>query len=451
MKKALPIILVLLLTGFCYSQWTTVGTVNAVSTYPSVSVVSPTLVYVAGGASGAPSVWRSTNGGLNFTQLPNNGLTLEPYCVWGIDENIIFVGDGGAAGGAGGNAKLYKTTNAGLNWTTVLQTGGTAGFINGVVFSRTNPNFGVAESDPPTGTTYWLAKTHDGGNNWYVTTSPLSGAASSQNSIVVIDSFFYGFGLNAMPYRAGLTTNAGLNWTYTALTGAGGTSGFVSGMAFSSNKLYGIAAGNGTTTTIARTTNGGVSWFSQTIPSTVSAGYGTMKWVPGTSICYVLVSSASTTQFFKSTDNGGTWTAITFPTATTVNHFDLYYSPSTGIVTAYACKGSTTTGTIYKYTETVTGITGSNNEIPSEFALRQNYPNPFNPTTTIEYSISNSAFITLKVYNILGKEMTTLVAEQKTAGNYNVTFDASNYTTGIYYYTLTADNFRDTKKMLLTK
>ena len=451
MKKFLPILLILLLTGFCYSQWVTVGTVNAVSTYPSVSVVSPTLVYVAGGASGAPSVWRSTNAGVTFTQLPNNGLTLEPYCVWGIDENTLFVGDGGAAGGAGGNAKLYKTTNAGVNWTTVLQTGGTAGFINGIVFSRTNPNFGIAESDPPTGTTYWIAKTHDGGNNWYVTTSPLSGAASAQNSIVAIDSFFYGFGLNAAPTRVGITSNAGANWLYSALVGTGGTSAFICGFAFSSDKMNGIASNSSTANSISRTTNGGVNWFAQTIPSTLTSAYCSMKWVPGTSIVYVLVSSSSGTQFFKSTDKGATWTTITFPSATTVNHFDLYYSPSTGIVTAYACKGSTTTGTVYKYTETVTGIIGSNNEIPSEFALKQNYPNPFNPTTTIEYSISNTAFVTLKVYDILGKEVTSLVSEQKAAGNYNVTFDASNYTTGIYYYTLTANNFRETKKMMLTK
>lgn len=451
MKKALTILLLFLLTGFCYSQWVTVGTVNAVSTYPSVSVVSPTLVFVAGGASNAPSVWRSTNGGLNFTQLPNNGLTLEPYCIWGIDANTIFVGDGGAAGGAGGNAKLYKTTNGGVNWTTVLQTGGTAGFINGIVFSRTNPNFGIAESDPPTGTTYWIAKTHDGGNNWYVTTSPLSGAASAQNSIIVIDSNFYGFGLNAMPYRFGITTNAGTTFTYVPLTGAGGTTGFVSGAAFSTDKINGIAAGNGTSTTIARTTNGGLNWFSQTIPSTITAGYGTMKWVPGKPVCYVLVSSTTGTQFFKSADNGATWTSIAFPTATTVNHFDLYYDNVTGIVTAFACKGSTTTGTIYKYTEQITGIIDPNNQIPNEFALKQNYPNPFNPSTTIEYSVPQPAFVTIKVYNILGEELTTLIAEQKTAGNHAVTFDASNYSTGIYYYTLTADNFRETKKMILTK
>jgi hypothetical protein len=448
MKKTLTIFLVLLLTGFCFSQWTAVGTVSGVGSYPSVSVASPSVVFIAGGPSGVPYIYRSTNSGVSFTALPTNGVSLEVYCVWGVDANVIFVGDGGAAGGAGGNAKFYKTTNGGVNWTTVLSTGGTAGFINGIVFSRTNPNFGIVESDPPTGTTYWIAKTHDGGNNWYVTTPPLSGAASAQNSVIVIDSFFYGFGLNAMPYRFGITTNAGTTFTYVPLTGAGGTTGFVSGAAFSTDKINGIAAGNGTSTTIARTTNGGLNWFSQTIPSSVTSGYGTMKWVPNTSICYVIVSSTTATQCFKSINNGATWTAMTFPAATGVNHFDIYYDNVTGVVTGYACSG---TGQVYKLSEQVTGIINPTSEIPADFVLKQNYPNPFNPSTTIEYSIPKSAFVTIKIYNILGEELTTLVSEQKTSGNYAVTFDASGYSTGIYYYTLTADNFRETKKMILTK
>ncbi|MBN1633176.1 MAG: T9SS type A sorting domain-containing protein [Ignavibacteria bacterium] len=448
MKKFLPILLVLLLAGFCYSQWTAVGTVSSVGSYPSLSVASPNIVFVAGGPSGVPYIWRSTNAGVTFTQLPTSGVSLEVYCVWGVDANTIFVGDGGAAGGAGGNAKFYKTTNGGTNWTIVLQTGGTAGFINGIVFSRTNPNFGVVESDPPTGTTYWIAKTHDGGNNWYVTNPPLSGAASAQNSIIVVDSFFYGFGLNAAPTRVGLTTNAGLNWTYQTLVGAVSSSGFISGFAFSTDKLNGIAAGSTTSNTISRTTNAGTTWVSQSIPSSVTSGYCTMKWVPNQPICYVIVSSTSATQCFKSINNGVTWTSMTFPAATGVNHFDIYYDNVTGFVTGYACSG---TGQVYKLSEQITGIIDPNNEIPSDFILMQNYPNPFNPTTTIEYSTPKTAYVTVKVYNILGEEVTTLVAEQKQAGNHAVTFDASNYSTGIYYYTLTADNFRETKKMILTK
>ncbi len=107
---------------------------------------------------------------------------------------------------------------------------------------------------------------------------------------------------------------------------------------------------------------------------------------------------------------------------------------------------------------TVTGIK-SENELPTEFTLEQNYPNPFNPSTTIKYSIpstvktQNSAaqHVLLKVYDILGKEVATLVNEQKTAGNYYINFNASELTSGIYFYKLNAGNFIKTKKMTILK
>ena len=87
----------------------------------------------------------------------------------------------------------------------------------------------------------------------------------------------------------------------------------------------------------------------------------------------------------------------------------------------------------------------------NSFKLKQNYPNPFNPSTIISYSIPQNAFVTLKVYNILGNEVSTLVNEQKAAGNYNVTFNASQLSTGIYFYTLQSENYSETKKLILMK
>jgi peptidoglycan/xylan/chitin deacetylase (PgdA/CDA1 family) len=93
--------------------------------------------------------------------------------------------------------------------------------------------------------------------------------------------------------------------------------------------------------------------------------------------------------------------------------------------------------------------------IPDEIQLFQNYPNPFNPGTIIKYSVSDRQFVSLKVYDILGKEIATLVNEEKTAGSYQVEFrkDMNHRTlpSGIYFYQLRADNFVETKKMILTK
>ncbi len=88
---------------------------------------------------------------------------------------------------------------------------------------------------------------------------------------------------------------------------------------------------------------------------------------------------------------------------------------------------------------------------PSEYNLAQNYPNPFNPTTTIRYSVPKNSLVTLKVYDILGNEITTLVNEEKTIGTFEVKFDASGLASGIYFYQLKADNYSNTKKLILMK
>ncbi len=88
---------------------------------------------------------------------------------------------------------------------------------------------------------------------------------------------------------------------------------------------------------------------------------------------------------------------------------------------------------------------------PEKFLLEQNFPNPFNPSTKIKYSIPQNAFVTLKIYDILGNEVASLVDENETAGRYNVTFNASKFSSGIYFYKLQAGSFNQIKKMILMK
>jgi beta-glucanase (GH16 family) len=93
----------------------------------------------------------------------------------------------------------------------------------------------------------------------------------------------------------------------------------------------------------------------------------------------------------------------------------------------------------------------SESEFPTQFNLYQNYPNPFNPTTTIKYQIPEISFVTLKIYDVLGNEITTLVDEMKSSGTYEVEFEANNLTSGIYFYCLKAGNLIDTKSLVLLK
>jgi len=101
--------------------------------------------------------------------------------------------------------------------------------------------------------------------------------------------------------------------------------------------------------------------------------------------------------------------------------------------------------------ETLTGIDEENNNIISDFKLHQNYPNPFNPSTKISWQSSVSSWQSLKIYDVLGNEIATLVDEYKPAGSYEVEFNAGNIPSGIYFYKLTAGSFTQTNKMLLLK
>ena len=102
--------------------------------------------------------------------------------------------------------------------------------------------------------------------------------------------------------------------------------------------------------------------------------------------------------------------------------------------------------------ETVVGVLDEDNElVPQKFSLGQNYPNPFNPTTRISYSVKQLSFVTLKVYDVLGNEVTTLVNEEKPAGEYEIEFNGNRLTSIIYLYRMQVGDFADTKKMILIK
>ena len=97
------------------------------------------------------------------------------------------------------------------------------------------------------------------------------------------------------------------------------------------------------------------------------------------------------------------------------------------------------------------GITNISTEVPKEFSLSQNYPNPFNPSTKIRFQIPKSGLVNMAVYDILGREITTLVNEELKPGIYEAEWDASNYPSGVYYYKLFTNEFSETRKAVLIK
>jgi hypothetical protein len=105
------------------------------------------------------------------------------------------------------------------------------------------------------------------------------------------------------------------------------------------------------------------------------------------------------------------------------------------------------------YLQDTTAVTSvfAENKIPKQYFLEQNYPNPFNPTTIISYQIPTTNFITLKVYDVLGREMATLISEEQSSGKYSVTFNASSLSSGVYFYRLSFGSVVEMKKMQLIR
>ncbi|MCI0448786.1 MAG: T9SS type A sorting domain-containing protein [Chlorobi bacterium] len=402
------------------AQWTAVGNVgNTID----ISVVNASTIWTAYNLN----VYLSTNGGANFTSnfLGPNQL----FAVWGISATTCYAGDQ--------EGRVSITTNGGLNWQVVLNAGGPEGFINDIVFSRTNPMIGMVFSDPPTGAggNVWLAKTTNGGNSWSIGSGPTSaGLVGSVNSLMIIDDQFYGYGLNGYSLVR-ITTNGGTNWLSQNL---GTGSGDVTSLAFSSDKMSGIGCryfGQN----IAKTTNTGENWITQNIGS--SQAIVQCKWIEGTDIIYL-----SNGLIRKSTDRGNTWNIMTTGGLTNIRFIDFYKSGNN--IYGYAVAIS---GEVLKLIDNVMGIQTISSEIPDKFSLSQNYPNPFNLTTNIKFQIPKSGFVKLTVFDVLGKEIQVLINRQLSPGTYEADFEGSSLPSGVYYYKIETDVYVETRKMVLLK
>jgi hypothetical protein len=117
--------------------------------------------------------------------------------------------------------------------------------------------------------------------------------------------------------------------------------------------------------------------------------------------------------------------------------------------------GITTLGTFavgkFKDVPDIVGVERNEKGVPTGFSLSQNYPNPFNPTTRIQYSVPSTQYISLKVYDVLGRELSTLVSEVKPPGTYTVEWDARGLPSGVYFYRMQAGHFTETRKLVLLR
>ena len=105
----------------------------------------------------------------------------------------------------------------------------------------------------------------------------------------------------------------------------------------------------------------------------------------------------------------------------------------------------------YLVINALVGVQNYGNTVPNNYSLSQNYPNPFNPVTQIKFDIAKQGFVTLKIYDVLGREMSKLVSEVKSPGSYIVDFDGTKLSSGVYFYKLESGTFNDVKRMVLIK
>ncbi len=350
--------------------------------------------------------------------------------------------------------------------------------FNAVSFYNANKGIavsGAANSDGgnPGGYTYGaIIHTTDGGNSWYY--QYYQGEYSFNGTAFLNENTYIAVGVSGDKAGYAITRNGGISWNsmyFTSITDP------LTGASFVNSSVGTIVGHNGR---ILRTIDGASNWYTQSAGITknlhgvcfTDANNGTVvgddgiilhtsdggaKWRAQSSgtnedlygVHFIdsnlgkIVGSNAT--ILHTTDGGITWT---IQTACTDNDLFAVSFTDENI-------GSTVgdNGTILRTTNG--GITSVFDEKGIEplkkYILSQNYPNPFNPGTIINYKVGSKQFVSLKVYDLLGKELATLVNSEQSAGNYAVEFNGSNLSTGVYFYRLQIGNFIDTKKMILAK
>jgi len=369
----------------------------------------------------------SSGGGIIKTTDGTNWVTANsPFGTSGVWAVKVFSAQKVIAVGA--SAKAFMTTDGGTSWT-ALTTG-----IPGTFFAMKflNNNFGIiAGYNTPNPV---ASKTTDGGTTWIPLTFPSDYDGNSLWAIGFKDESIFWLGdINGNVYY---TLNGGSSWTRSKKV----TSNTIFSISIVGDHMWMSGAGG---TIIKGFSNPFIPVELVSFNSTVSGNKVNLSWKTATEVNN---SGFEIERKIAETN----WIKIGFVkgqgSTTESSSYSFIDSPNKNRKISYRLKQIDFDGS-YEYS----GVVEADLSIPLEFALAQNYPNPFNPATTINYSLANRSKVDLKVYNILGKQVVSLVNEMQDAGNYSVKFDASKLSSGVYFYELNAGSFSAKKKMILVK
>lgn len=382
-------------------------------------------------------VLKTTNAGNNWTsQTLPPGYLLRFVFFTDINTGYIVSGDIIST-----NGLVYKTTNGGVNWNTLALPYYCS--LYSTYFNNSNTGYVTGYNT--------ILKTTNAGIVWtsnnsfalgYITSidfvNPNTGFASAFNERVILK-----------------TTNAGINWQV-VFDGGIYNAGFF-GIDFIDANT-GVAVGGNPSTAgnafILRTTNGGLNWSNCDFNNSNIYRLWSVRFL-SPSIGYIAGGglSGGIGAILKTTNGGINWYFQTTNVDSALNG-NYFTSVNTGYVVG-------SNGRILKTTDgggNFIGIETIGNKVPTQFSLLQNYPNPFNPVTTIKFDIAKTGFVTLKIYNILGKEIKSLANEKLEAGSYNISWNASDFPSGVYFYRIAihsdkikTEGFSDVKRMILIK
>lgn len=413
------------------------------------SLVAPKGVIFAGTFDGR--VFRSSNQGNSWSLVDSNS-AVETIQSLLLDSagNIFASFENSGMYGAG----TYKSTDNGYLW---IQS--SHGIATPPIRAIVPTSFGLFAC-----TDAGICKSTDGGASWFILNGSPGGLAlalseqrdfllgtqsgliyrsdNEGNSWAVVDSELSGQSVNCFNVDSSGIILAGTNGGLFRSTNNGASWAADSNIAnlpvfsiISNSQRIIIGCGAG----FWFSGNGGFSWqqadsgLISLSPVAALVGYGKNVF-------------AGTWGILLSTDYGEYWT----PVMNGLNYSDV---ASLTVNDKYIFAGLYSPNGIWRrpLSEMVTAVRKNDQLIPESFSLNQNYPNPFNPSTVITYELPKSSYVVLKIYDVLGREVRTLVEGRQTAGWYSVTFDGTNLPSGTYFYELQAGRHRDIKKFLLLK
>ena len=426
------------------------------------------LGYIFAGAFGAGSMFRSSDQGLNWNPA-NSGMPLDAqiYAFTFADTNLF----------AATNFGVYSSADSGGSWK--IDTAGLQ--LSQLYPGQDNGLAGIAAAGSKLFTTKW-----QGGSVYSTSKDSISWEQVSSEyfytglAITAIDTnvfiatrngiYLYGGGTTWLPRNNGLFVSD-TSWIEWCIFTKSGTSLFANIL---TSSIY--------TRGIYVTTDLGQSWTK--LEDSVFAGASINAITANKKYLFASAESSSwrmqlsgvvpveLTSFTAAA--GANKITLFWKTATEMNNYGFEIQRSNdknNFVPVGFVKGSgtTTEPQTYSYIDNISGnfyyrlkqldFNGTFEysyvveayTLPETFWLNQNYPNPFNPSTKIKFVIPQSSFVNLKVYNVLGNEVATLINEEKLPGEYEVEFNASDLASGIYFYTIRAGNFSQTKKLILLK